>query len=206
MSSTLIIIIGTVIVSFMSFNNAELKYKLIFYPFQMKDRSEWHRFVTSGLIHADYMHLFFNMFTLYFFGRNIEFYLNTFGGPFPETKFWLLYIGSMIMGSMFSYFKHQNNPNYMALGASGAVSGVLMGSILFEPWAIYHVYFIPVPAIILGVLYIVYSARMSKMGTDNIGHDAHMYGGIFGALMTIAFNPTVIFPRFLEKLIDIPYF
>ena len=201
MSSTFIIIGATVIVSFICFNNAELKYKLIFYPFQMNGKKEeWYRFITSGLINADYIHLFFNMFTLYFFGRNVEAYLQYFGGPMPEIKFWILYLGSMIMGSMFSYYKNQNNPNYMALGASGAVSGILFSSILFDPWDIIYVYMIPIPGILFGVLYLWYSAKMSKQGNDNIGHDAHMYGAIFGVLLTIAFNPFEILPMFIDNL------
>jgi membrane associated rhomboid family serine protease len=191
----------------MSFNNAELKYKLIFYPFQMTDRSEWYRFVTSGLIHADITHLAFNMITLYFFGRNVEVYLGYLGGPFPETKFWILYLGSMIMGSMFSYYKNQNNPNYMALGASGAVSGILFSAILFDPWAELRIYFaIPIPAIVFGVLYVWYSARMSKQGTDNIGHDAHLYGGLAGLVLTILFNPISVLSNFFERLQDFHLF
>lgn len=206
MSSTFIIIGITAVLSFIAFNNQELKYKLLFFPWNMSENKEWYRFITSGLIHADYMHLFFNMFTLYFFGRNVEVYLAYYGGPFPEIKFWILYIGAMIMGSMFSYFKHQDNPNYMALGASGAVSGILFSSILFDPWNTIYIYFIPIPGIVFGVLYLWYSNRMSKMGKDNIGHDAHMYGAIAGVVLTALFNPLVIIPQFIENLLNPSFF
>ncbi|MBI1183885.1 rhomboid family intramembrane serine protease [bacterium] len=206
MSSTYIIIGVTAVVSFMAFNNMELKYKLLFYPWKINSDREWYRFVTSGLVHADMMHLFFNMFTLFFFGPYVEHQLARHGGFMPETKFWLLYFGSMVMGSMFSYFKNQDNPNYMALGASGAVSGVLFSSIIFDPWMkLYLFAAIPIPGILFGVGYLFYSAKMAREARDNIGHDAHLYGAIFGVLITIAYNPTEIFPTFLGNLLD-PHF
>ncbi len=209
MPSTYIIIAGTAIISFMAFNNPELKYKLIFYPYKMNhERNEWFRFISSGLIHADFGHLIFNMITLFFFGPYVESGIRDFGGPMPEFKFWLLYLGSMIMGSMFSYYKNQHNPNYMALGASGAVSGVLFSSILFAPWNGIGIFFIPIriPAIIFGVGYLWYSAYMSKNSQSNIGHDAHFYGALAGVVLTIAYNPSEVLNHFFEQLKHNPYF
>ncbi|MGB0431751.1 MAG: rhomboid family intramembrane serine protease, partial [Bacteroidia bacterium] len=116
MSSTYLIIIITAGVSIMAFNNLELKYKLIFFPYKMnQEPNEWFRFISSGLIHADFTHLIFNLVTLFFFGPLAESGIKALGGAFPEVKFWLLYLGSMVMGSIFSYYKHQHNANYMAL-------------------------------------------------------------------------------------------
>lgn len=154
---------------------------------------EFHRFLTSGFIHADWQHLIFNMLTLYFFGENVERIFLNFMGDAPVVKFLVLYLGGMVFADVYSYFKHKNNPYYSALGASGAVSAILFSAILFDPWSILMVnFFIPVPAVLFGVGYLWYSAKISKQGSDNIGHDAHLYGAIFGVIATIALNPKVV--------------
>ena len=202
MSSTFIIIGFTALISFMAFKNQELKFRLLFYPHRMREEKEWYRYFSSGLIHADFQHLLFNMFTLFFFGQNVEQYLHIFGGDFPETKFWILYFGSMLMSGMFSYYKHQDNHNYMALGASGAVSGVLFSAILFDPWGWLFIFgAIPIPGILFGVGYLFYSAKMAKEARDNIGHDAHFYGAIAGVVLTLLFNAPAVASNFIEKIL-----
>lgn len=193
MSLTLIIIIVTTLVSVLAFSDINLRNKLVFSPYMINVNKEFHRFLTSGFIHADWQHLIFNMLTLYFFGENVERIFLNFMGDAPVVKFLVLYLGGMVFADVYSYFKHKNNPYYSALGASGAVSAILFSAILFDPWSILMVnFFIPVPAVLFGVGYLWYSAKMSKQGGDNIGHDAHLYGAIFGVIATIALNPKVV--------------
>ncbi|MCB0738718.1 MAG: rhomboid family intramembrane serine protease [Bacteroidetes bacterium] len=200
-SISVVIIIITVLVSFRAFSDPELKYKLIFYPYKINGEREWYRFITSGFIHADIQHLVFNMITLYFFGRNVEFYFDYLMGGSGKTVFILFYVAAMAAASTFSYFKHKDNPGYMALGASGAVSAVLFSTILVSPWNLIYVFLIPCPAILFGVAYLIYSARMAKLGRDNIGHDAHLFGAIFGVIATIVIAPETV-EIFIKQLLN----
>lgn len=187
MSFTLVIIIATALVSFAALNNDDLKSKLILWPRRMDNPAEYYRFITSGFIHSDMWHLFFNMFTLYFFGRNAEYWFNVIGRP---ALYPLLYLVAIVAASIPSYLKHKNNPYYSALGASGGVSAILFCTVYIAPWSTIYVMFIPIPAIIAGVLYLVYSAYMAKQERDNIGHDAHFWGAVFGFVFTFIFDPT----------------
>lgn len=187
MSFTLVIIIVTALVSFAAFNNDDLRNKLILWPRRMDNPAEYYRFITSGFIHSDMTHLFFNMFTLYFFGRNAEYWFNVIGRP---ALYPLLYLVTIVAASIPSYLKHKNNPYYSALGASGGVSAILFCTVYIAPWTTIYVWFIPIPAIIAGVLYLVYSAYMAKQERDNIGHDAHFWGAVFGFVFTFIFDPT----------------
>lgn len=187
MSFTLVIIIATALVSFAAFNNDDLRNKLILWPRRMDNPAEYYRFITSGFIHSDMTHLFFNMFTLYFFGRNAEYWFNVIGRP---ALYPLLYLVAIVAASIPSFLKHRNNPYYSALGASGGVSAILFCTVYIAPWTTIYVWFIPIPAIIAGVLYLVYSAYMAKQERDNIGHDAHFWGAVFGFVFTFIFDPT----------------
>jgi membrane associated rhomboid family serine protease len=103
-----------------------------------------------------------------------------------------LYIGALIFSNIPTYIKHRNDYNYRSLGASGAVSAVLFAFILLKPWQTIYLFFIPVPAIIYAVLFLVYSAYMSRKGGDHINHDAHFYGALFGIIFTILLHPDVV--------------
>ena len=196
-SHTLIIIVITVILSFVAFKNHNVMNRLIMRPPAMQ-RGQYDRFITYGFIHADGTHLLFNMFTLFFFGRAIEnFYRPYLGG----LGFVLFYLAALVVSMLPSYLKHKNDPNYLSLGASGAVSAVLFAYILFAPWNMIYVFFIPVPAIIYAVLYTAYSVYAAKRGQDNINHSAHMWGAAFGVLATIAIQPSLL-QRFLTKLLS----
>ncbi len=193
------IIIGiTVITSFSAFSNVDLLNRLIFYPVDIKDRNELWRFVTHGFIHADVQHLIFNMLTLYFFGRQIETtFAFLFGNPYVYPVF---YVTALIAASAPSYAKHQEDRYYRSLGASGAIAAVLFATIIFDPWQTLMLnFFIPIPALLFAVGYIVYSSYMSKRGMDNIGHDAHLYGAVYGLLFPVVFKPQLI-SYFLEQL------
>ncbi len=196
-SHTLIIIAITTVLSFIAFSNSAVMNRLIMWPPAMQ-RGQYDRFITYGFIHADGTHLIFNMFTLFFFGRAIEnFYRPYLGG----LGFVLFYLAALVVSMLPSYLKHKDDPNYLSLGASGAVSAVLFAYILFAPWNLIFVFFIPVPAIIYAVLYTAYSVYAAKRGQDNINHSAHLWGAAFGVIATIAIQPSLL-QRFLEKLLN----
>ena len=197
-SHTLIIIIITTVLSFTAFSNRTLMNRLIMWPPAMQ-RGQYDRFITYGFVHADGTHLLFNMFTLFFFGRAIEdFYRPYLGG----LGFVLFYLAALVVSMLPSYLKHKNDPNYLSLGASGAVSAVLFAYILFAPWNLIFVFFIPVPAIIYAVLYTAYSIYSAKRGQDNINHSAHLWGAAFGVVATIAIEPRLVW-RFMQELLQL---
>ncbi|HTQ63319.1 MAG TPA: rhomboid family intramembrane serine protease [Puia sp.] len=188
---TISIIVLTCLISITGFSNSKLIDELIFWPPAISRRRQYYRFVTSGLIHADYMHLAFNMITLFFFGRAMEAsYTSELG--LPPYSFLLLYVGSLIASLLPTYFKHRNDYNYKSLGASGAVCAVLFSYILLRPWEKILVFFIPFPAIVYALLFLGYSMYMSKKGGDYINHDAHFWGALFGIAFTIAARPGVV--------------
>jgi membrane associated rhomboid family serine protease len=188
---TLTIIIITCVITLTGFKNGKVVDELIFWPPAISKKHQYYRFITCGLIHADYMHLIFNMLTLYFFGTVMEAYYQ---GQLGLQKWYYLalYIGALIVSNIPTYLKHRSDYNYRSLGASGAVSAVLFAFILLRPWQKILVLVFPVPAIIYGGLFLFYSAYMSRKGGDNVNHDAHFYGALFGVLFTIAVRPEVV--------------
>lgn len=187
MSITLIIIAITVIISFSAFNNDTVYSKLILWPRIMDRPKEYYRLLTSGFIHADWLHLILNMFVLFMFGELIENYFTyDLGKPY---LFPILYLAGIITASLPSFAKHRNNGYYRSLGASGGVASVLFSFVYLAPWHIIYVWFIPMPAIVAAVLYLVYSVYMSRKGSDNINHDAHFWGAVFGLFFTFLFDP-----------------
>jgi membrane associated rhomboid family serine protease len=200
---TLAIIIITSVISLTGFRNAKVVDALIFWPPAISKKYQYYRFITCGLIHADYMHLIFNMLTLYFFGTVMEAHYQ---GELGLQKWYYLalYIGALIVSNIPTYIKHFNDYNYRSLGASGAVSAVLFAFILLRPWQRIIVLVFPVPAIIYGGLFLFYSAYMSRKGGDHVNHDAHFYGALFGILFTIAVRPDVV-DIFMNELMH-PHF
>lgn len=188
---TLAIVIVTSVISIAGFRNGKIVDELIFWPPAISKKNQYYRFITCGLIHADYMHLIFNMLTLYFFGTYMEVHYQ---GDLGLQKFYYLalYIGALIVSNIPTYIKHYNDYDYRSLGASGAVSAVLFSFILLGPWQQIIVLVFPVPAIIYGGLFLFYSAYMSRKGGDHVNHDAHFYGALFGMLFTIALRPDVV--------------
>lgn len=198
MYATLVIIAVTCIVSFMAFKDERLMARLIFWPPAISRARQYDRFITSGLIHADGTHLLFNMVTLFFFGRAMEGFYAQYMGAFG---FPLFYASALVVSSLPTYLKHRNDANYRSLGASGAVSAVLFGFILLQPWAVIYVYFLPVPAIVYAIAYTAYTVYMDRRGGDNINHSAHLAGAIYGVLFTLAMEPRV-FGLFLGQLLN----
>ncbi|MEB3766228.1 rhomboid family intramembrane serine protease [Acinetobacter sp. MD2] len=197
-SITLIII--TVIVSLMAFSNQALMNRLIFWPPAMQ-KGQYDRFITHGFVHADGMHLLFNMMTLFFFGSAIEQFYRQYAF---NMGFVLFYLGGLIVAILPSYLKHKNDYQWASLGASGAVSAVLFAYILFKPWKLILVFFVPVPAIIFAVLYVAYSIWAAKRTGQHVNHSAHLWGAAYGVIVTILINPKVL-PHFLAELTQLPF-
>lgn len=188
---TLSIIVLTCLISVTAFNNTKILDDLIFWPPAISIRHQYYRFATCGLIHADIMHLAFNMITLYFFGKYLEaHYMGELG--LPHYTYLILYAGAVIIANIPTYLKRRDDYNYRSLGASGGVCAVLFAFILLRPWATIQVFIVPIPAIIYAGLFLVYSAYMSKRGGDNVNHDAHFWGALFGVSFTILMRPSVI--------------
>lgn len=198
---TLFIIALTAIISYLGFQNPRLIDKLIFWPPAIRNAKEYYRFVSHGLIHADFQHLLFNMFTLYFFGRYFESFLASRVGALGYLVFYAI---AIVVAIIPSYYKNLDNRNYRSLGASGAVSAVLFAFILLNPWSLIFVFFIPCPAIVYGVAYTAYTIWSAKQNRDNINHSAHLWGAAYGIIVTIAIDPGLL-GQFFEKLLNPPF-
>lgn len=189
MTISIAIIIITCIISVTSFNNEKRMDDLSMWPYIVKEKNQYYRFITSGFIHADFMHLGFNMFTLYFFGSFIE---NMFFLIFKSKGYYLLFYAlALVLSDIPTYIKHRNDSYYKTIGASGAVSAVVFAAILFQPWAKIYVFFIPMPAILYGIVYLGYTIYMSRRGGHGINHDAHLWGAVFGILFPLIFEPRI---------------
>lgn len=198
------LIIGiTVIVSFICFNRSDLVNRLSFNSYAILKRHEWYRIITHGFVHADMTHLLVNMFTFWSFGTYIESLFKTMGIGGGEWGFIGLYFGGMIFSSLYDLIKHRDNMYYQSIGASGAVSAVLFSYILFDPWEIILLFaIIPVPGILFGVLYLVYCQYMSKKSSDNINHNAHFYGALYGLVFPVLLQPALL-EGFISQLTSV---
>ncbi len=201
---TLAIIFITVLVSIAAFSNRDTLNSLKFNAWLIKEKKQTWRFFTYGFVHAGWFHLIINMFVLWSFGRLVEdSFRLIFGFPKGLLNFGLLYLGGIIFATLFDFGKQKNNPYYDAVGASGAVAAVVFASILLAPMnrlLIFPIPF-PVPAFIFGILYLIYSAYMGKRGNDNIGHNAHFMGAVFGLIFTLLLEPS-LFNHFVYQLFN----
>jgi membrane associated rhomboid family serine protease len=190
---TYLIIAITALISILCFGNRNMFGRLTYLPFGIKYNKEGYRFLSYALVHADFVHLLVNMFVLYSFGRVVEYFYTGLFGMKGYLYFALLYLGGVVLSVTPAYGRHKDNPSYSAVGASGAVSAVVFASIIFNPLAPIGILFIPfnIPAIIFGTLYLVYSGYMTGKNVDNVGHDAHFWGAIFGIFFTIAIKPSL---------------
>ena len=186
----------TCLVSWMAFNNRKLADRLILWPPAIDKHKQYDRLVTYGFIHGDFMHLLFNMVTLFFFGQQIEQLMTRVMGIWAYPVF---YVSALVVSILPTYLKNQKNPNYLSLGASGAVSAVLFAFVLLAPWSTIGVMFIPMPAIVFAVLYVGYSIWMDRRGGDRINHSAHLAGAAYGVLFMVIMEPRVL-GIFLQQL------
>jgi membrane associated rhomboid family serine protease len=177
----------TVLASFWAFSSPGAFKAMALSPYRIAREGTWYQTVTSGLIHADLGHLFFNMFTLFFFGPPLERYLGA-------TGFVAVYLGSMVAGSLLAVLRHRDEPDYRAVGASGAISGVLFGFILFQPLTRIYIFLIPfgIPAFLFAVGYVLISIFGMRTRMGRIGHDAHLGGALAGIVLTIILYPKVV--------------
>lgn len=197
----------TILVSLKAFEDDDFKRKLLLNPYDVVHYKKWYRVFTHAFIHADFMHLGFNMYVLYMFGVEStsnggfsQYFLSlepAFVQDFGIKGYWyffLLYVGGIFFSSIYAIYKHQDNPGYNSLGASGAVSAVIFGAVLLNPQAQMGLLFIPfyIPAYIFGPLMLVFEYFMAKRGKSHIAHDAHIAGALFGIVFTIAINPNYI--------------
>jgi membrane associated rhomboid family serine protease len=187
--STLAIIAVTAGVSLLGLSNPKVIDALLLWPPAMRRNGEAYRLATYGLVHASFAHLFFNMFTLFFFGAGLE---GFYDGAMGRLGFVFFYVLALIASILPTYLRHRDDPLYRSLGASGAVSAVLFASILFHPWSRIYFYFIPIgiPAIVFAVLYVAYSTWAQRKGDDNVNHSAHLWGAAFGVAFTLAISPS----------------
>ncbi|GLR15554.1 rhomboid family intramembrane serine protease [Portibacter lacus] len=199
---TLAILVLTGLISFRGFSNRAFFDKFKHLPVAEAGNKEYYRLLTSGFLHGDWMHLIFNGYVLLMFGAIVEdYFVRQFGVVPGRVMYLLMYITCIVAANIPSFLKHKNNPAYSAIGASGAVSGVIFISILISPMSGIGIIFIPIyiPAFIFGVLYLVYSSWAAKKQDTRIGHDAHFYGALYGMIFIILFNPSII-ARFFNQI------
>jgi membrane associated rhomboid family serine protease len=192
------IIIVNALISFKGFNDQAFFRKYEFHMGSVR-AGEQIRLISSGFLHADIAHLAFNMITLYFFAPVVVAYLGS-------LSFAIIYFGSLIFGSLLTILFHKDDYNYRAIGASGAVTGVLYSAILLQPDMMLGIFFIiPMPAYLFGILYLLYSIYGMRAKNDNIGHTAHFGGAIGGYLITLITNPQLVVDHtFMVGLLTVP--
>ncbi|MDR3227109.1 MAG: rhomboid family intramembrane serine protease [Prevotellaceae bacterium] len=199
MDLTLTIIIITSIASIAAFETPRLFERMLLSPYMVVHRKEWYRVITHGFVHADWTHLIINMLVFYSFGQALLLYFDYVTGN-GALHFLVIYFGGMAFATITTIAKHRNNFAYRGVGASGAVSAVLFACIFFEPWRkLLFMAIVPVPGIIFALLYLAYCSYMSRKSNDNINHDAHLSGAIFGFLYPILIEPQLLY-RFIEMI------
>ncbi|MCS6991546.1 MAG: rhomboid family intramembrane serine protease [Chitinophagales bacterium] len=201
MSVVLIIILITVLFSYSGFRQPLLLERMAMRPYAIAHHGEWWRFITSGLIHANWPHLLINMLVLYSFGTVVLRYYQLYFDPWGTALFILLYVAGIVVSDLPTYFRYRHVSWYASLGASGAVSAVTFAFVLIDPRnTIFLMGMLPMPAIVWGVLYLAYSHIMSYRGGDNINHSAHFTGAVFGLAFTAMLRPAFM-EEFLRKLL-----
>jgi len=189
LSITLIIIIITVILSIGGFTNQKVMDDLIFYPPAISRRKQWYRFITCGFIHADVVHLLFNMYAFYMFGGQVERDFQTLFEENGKLLYIVMYISALIVSLLPTYLKNTDNAYYKSLGASGAVAAVVFSYIMFHPMQGIGLIFLPglyIPAFAFAIIYLAVSAYLDRRGGGSINHSAHFWGSVYGVIFTIA--------------------
>ncbi len=182
-----VIFVFTIITSLYAFYDNSIYGKFMLHPYSVSKGQNVFTLITSGLVHADWMHLFFNMFTFYAFAFALE-------SMMGSWRFGLLYFLGLVLSDLPTVIKHKDNFNYNSLGASGAISAVLFSYILYNPMSKIYIMFIPIgiPAVVFGVIYLIYCAYASRNSRDHINHDAHFFGALTGLIFTIIFVPGIL--------------
>ena len=197
---TFLLIAANGLVTYKGLKSFTYRRKYAFDVDQILGNKDYKRLITSGFLHVDWRHFFFNMLTLYFFSGSLE-------GSLGVPVFLVLYFASLVGGNLLALYFHRNHLDYRAVGASGAVSGLVFASIGLYPgleigFILFPIFF---PAWIYGIGYVLYSIYGIKSHRDNIGHEAHLGGGIVGLLVAIMFYPNImVINTFPIALILIP--
>ncbi|MCH1484664.1 MAG: rhomboid family intramembrane serine protease [Flavobacteriaceae bacterium] len=200
-SVAILLIILNIYFSYKGFNDINFFNKYKFNLSYIK-RGEWIRYLSSGFLHVDTTHLIVNMFTFYFFADSVIYKVG-------EMNFLIIYFASLIFGNILTYRINQNKLNYNAVGASGAVMGIVYASILLNPSMTLFFFIIPMPGYLFGIGYLFYSIYSMKQRNDNIGHEAHLGGAIAGFFATLLISPILLINNMFTVavlLIPIVYF
>lgn len=202
MSLTLILIILNVGISYYAWQKPDVLNKMMMQPYLVQKKNQWYRFVSSAFVHGSWMHLFFNMFTLFFFGRSIDAWFHYLLGD--PTLAAVAYFGLFILGAIVAdiptYIKNKNNFQYRSLGASGGVSAIIFASIIYSPMNDICLYgILCFPGFIWGAIYLIYTQYQTNNIDSNINHSAHLYGALFGILYAIAIEPSSL-PNFISQI------
>ncbi|MEL7532647.1 MAG: rhomboid family intramembrane serine protease [Bacteroidota bacterium] len=182
--SMVVILVGNLLVSLKGFNDAAFRDKYLFHVGPIRFQREWVRMFSSGFLHGDWMHLIFNMYTFYAFAEILA-------TIFPQRieMFLLLYFGSLLGGNALALYIHRNHDDYRALGASGAVSGVVFATIALMPEMRL---FFEIPGWLFAIIYTIVTIYGIKSRWGNIGHEAHLGGSIIGVILAIALAPQIL--------------
>ncbi len=201
-----IVIIGlTALASILAFKTPQLLYRYQFNPYQIIHRKQYIRIVSHAFLHANWPHLIINMLVLMSFSHSVEKYFTLLFGSVRLPLNLLLYFGAILVSPIYSLIHNRNNYMYNAVGASGAVSAVVFTSILLAPLSkIYFFAIIPIPGILFAVFYLLYSWQMSKRNSDNIAHDTHFFGALYGLILPILLKPE-LFTYFIQQLMSFQF-
>jgi len=182
-----ILLATTVLISLYSFRRRDVMEALLLHPWSIMRKKQYYRLLSYGLIHADMLHLLFNMIAMYSVSLVLE-------QAMGSTRFILLYLGAMVLAAGIPAWRHRDNPGYSALGASGAVSALFFAGMLYFPTAKVMVFLLPVPLPwpVFAILFIVVSIIGGRRNWGNIGHDVHLYGALSGLGLTILLDPGVV--------------
>jgi membrane associated rhomboid family serine protease len=201
---TIFLIVITCLISILCFNNSSLFSRLQFNPYQIFHRRQFYRMLSHGFVHANWWHLIVNMLVLYFFGSHVESIMRMLGQggmlKLPLLIYFLMYLIAIVFASTISLVRYKDNHWYNSVGASGGVAAVMFFCIFFEPWQKLYLYgVIGIPGIIFAILYLIYSQYMSRRGGDNINHDAHFLGAVFGFIFPL-FIDINLYKYFIDQL------
>mgnify|MGYP000014655195 CR=1 FL=1 len=201
MSVTIILVIATVLASIYAWRDHGLRNKWIHNAYAANKNKEYHRLITSGFIHADYLHLFFNMYAFYLFGGVVEQYFEYFFGGKAILAFLGLYLVGIVVANLPDFIKYKDNPNFNSLGASGGVSAVVFCSVILNPMMELMIFPIPVamPGYIFALVYVAYSIFMEKKQMNNVNHMAHLWGALWGVVFIFTTEPSTL-GRFIDQI------
>ncbi|MBX3257803.1 MAG: rhomboid family intramembrane serine protease [Chitinophagaceae bacterium] len=191
---TWILIAVNIIVSYKGFRDHDFLDRYSFEVDKILIYKDYKRIITSGFLHVSWMHLIFNMLSLYFFSGGLESYLGV-------LNFLIIYFGSLVCGNLFSLFVHRNHNSYSSVGASGAVCGIIFAAIALFPGLNIGLFFIPIPAWIYGIVFVLYSIYAIRSRKENIGHEAHLGGALAGLIIAIIMEPSALLTNYVTILL-----